>query len=224
MNAELKKICRVLIVDDNEFQISVLKSYLKNVKYMISTALNGIEALKLAKDNIFDLILLDIAMPEMDGFEVCKQMKKMAETKDVPIIFLTAQREPEEIVKGLKIGANDYITKPFCAEELIARMQTHLQLKKSRDLIIEKNSLLSRKNEELESALNEIKTLKGMLPICANCKKIRMDKTDPYIQDSWIDMEEYISGRSDATFTHSICPECSNELYPGLNRANRQIK
>jgi DNA-binding response OmpR family regulator len=143
-----------------------------------------------------DLILLDIMMPDMDGHEVCRRLKTNQETRGIPIIFLTSKTRPEDIVAGFRLGAVDYVKKPFQAEELTARVDTHVRLKKT----------ISR----LETALKEIKTLKGLLPICSACNRIRDDKGD------WNQIAEYISNHTEATFTHGICPDCAAKLYPDI--------
>jgi signal transduction histidine kinase len=111
-------------------------------------ATSGIEALKLAESEVPDLILLDIQMPELDGFEVCERLKKIPTLKDIPVIFLTARKETDDIVRGLEIGAVDYVTKPFKRGELLTRVRTHLQLKHSSDTILKQNKRLHELNEE----------------------------------------------------------------------------
>ena len=132
-----KSKIRILIVDDTLKNIQVLGTVLKQEGYQINVAQNGAQALKLAQQILPDLILLDIMMPEMDGFEVCRQLKDIPQTIEIPVIFLTARTETESIVEGFHLGAVDYITKPFNATELLVRVQTHLSLKKSKDMLVE---------------------------------------------------------------------------------------
>lgn len=127
----------ILVVDDNQENLKVVSNFLKEKNYGIALALDGENALQIVNENKIDLILLDIMMPGMDGFEVCKKLKDKPETKDIPIIFLTARTESEDIVKGFKLGGVDYITKPFNREELNARVTCHIQLKLIRDNLIE---------------------------------------------------------------------------------------
>ena len=125
----------ILVVDDNKKNLGVVSSYLKEEKYKLTLALNGTEALKvLSRDNV-DLVLLDIMMPGMDGFEVCTIINETPEIKDIPVIFLTARTDTEDIVKGFNIGGVDYITKPFNKEELIVRVRNHVELKLMRDYL-----------------------------------------------------------------------------------------
>ena len=119
---------RILIVDDTPSNIKVLNNLLQ-YQYQISAVTNGPDALELAKSaNRPDLVLLDIMMPEMNGFEVAKILKKNKKTLGIPIIFITANTETQSIIHGFAIGGNDYITKPIQPEELLARVQTHLEI------------------------------------------------------------------------------------------------
>jgi len=114
--------------------------------YQIAFDRDGKSALQHTKSVKFDLILLDIMMPEMDGYEVCQQLKADPDTKDIAVIFLTAKTDTESIVKGFQLGAADYITKPFNAEELLARVKMHLELKKNREELKQTNIQLKELN------------------------------------------------------------------------------
>lgn len=145
----------VLIVDDTQKNIQVLGAILKKQEYQISVAMNGLQALKLLNKIKPDLILLDVMMPELDGFGTCKQLKADPELKDIPVIFLTAKVEIEDIVKGFELGAVDYVTKPFNHTELIERVKTHLELKMARERIASYADELKEWNEKLEDKLDE---------------------------------------------------------------------
>lgn len=121
----------VLIVDDNPQNLQALGNMLKKNGYKVAVAENGADALDFAPKKHPDLILLDIMMPEMDGFEVCKRLKEDAETEKIPIIFLTARAETENVVKGFELGGVDYVTKPFNSAELVARINTQIKLKRA---------------------------------------------------------------------------------------------
>jgi PAS domain S-box-containing protein len=151
-NTELenKKKYKILIVDDSQANIDYLTGILKNENYLIASSNNGATAITKAKGNKFDLILLDIVMEGMDGYQVCKELKKNPLTKEIPIIFLTGLSDTEHLTMGFECGAVDYVKKPFNQSELNARVHTHLELKKSKDLIAEKNKQLEASNEELE--------------------------------------------------------------------------
>ncbi|HYA13462.1 MAG TPA: PAS domain S-box protein [Syntrophales bacterium] len=122
----------ILIVDDTPIELQIMAMTLSNEGYQIAVATNGKQALDMVGKITPDLILLDIMMPEMDGFEVCKILKGSVETRDVPVIFLTVKDEMEDILKGYEAGAVDYVTKPFNSAELLARIRTHAELKKKR--------------------------------------------------------------------------------------------
>lgn len=130
----------ILIVDDNPQNVEILWKALKNKNYKIIMANSGIQALRVIDEIIPDLILLDIMMPNMNGFEVCEKLKASPETQHIPIIFLTALTDSEDIIKGFEYGAMDYITKPFNLPELLVRVNTHLELKFSKELLLEKNA------------------------------------------------------------------------------------
>ncbi|WP_163337696.1 PleD family two-component system response regulator [Desulfopila sp. IMCC35008] len=209
---------KILIVDDIDKNIQILGSILGRNGYAVSYATSGRKALEMTFEQKFTLILLDVMMPQMDGFEVCRELKKRKRTRDVPIIFLTAKTEQKDINFGLQLGAVDYLTKPVNDIELIARVKTHTSLQRARKLIERRNRELKEKNRELAQLLaenrkahSEIKTLRGMIPICSKCKKIRDDK------GFWNQIETYISEHSEAQFTHSICLNCARELYPDLD-------
>jgi adenylate cyclase len=138
----------VLVVDDTPENIDVLVGVLSS-KYRVKVAQNGEKALKVVAKAHPDLILLDVMMPVMDGFETCERLKADPETDDIPIIFLTAKATPEDIVKGFDLGAVDYVTKPFNARELEVRVSNHLQLKNAR-------SHLEHKNTQLETLANKL--------------------------------------------------------------------
>ncbi|MCF8365414.1 MAG: response regulator [Bacteroidales bacterium] len=120
---------KILIVDDVPKNIELAANILQTKNYNITFAKSGPIALEKVKSIQFDLILLDVMMPEMDGFEVCKILKDDDATKDIPVIFLTARSETENVVKGFELGAVDYVTKPFQTEELLARVKTHVDIR-----------------------------------------------------------------------------------------------
>lgn len=123
---------RILIVDDTPANIQTLSAILKEKGYQISVATNGRQALDVVSKVRPDLILLDVMMPEMDGFEACEKLKASMEWHDIPIIFLTAKTETSDIVRGFELGAVDYVGKPFNAHELLARVNTHLSMDRLR--------------------------------------------------------------------------------------------
>ena len=134
----------VLVVDDTPDNL-VLVSELLGEHYRVKVANSGARALKAAQtDPVPDLVLLDIMMPEMDGYEVCRQLKAAAATRDIPIIFLTARADRDDERLGLELGAVDYITKPMSPPIVLARVQTHLALKATADFLRDKSAYLER--------------------------------------------------------------------------------
>lgn len=125
---------RILIVDDERINIHLLNALLK-IDYKIMVATNGEQALKAAVVGKPDLILLDIVMPGMDGYEICRQLKSMAETQPIPIIFITAMGDVDNETKGFALGAVDYISKPFNSSVVKARVGVHMKLKRKSDLL-----------------------------------------------------------------------------------------
>lgn len=138
----------VLIVDDNPNNIQVLATALAECGYEIGIAQNAMEVYQFLDHHIPELVLLDVEMPDIDGYEVCANIKANPRLNDIPIIFLTVKSEIDDIVKGFDLGAVDYMTKPFNRKELISRVHTHISVKRSKDE-------LARKNHELEVLLHE---------------------------------------------------------------------
>ena len=135
----------ILIVDDNKNNLQVLGNILNESKYRVAMAINGATALRLAHKAKPDLIILDIMMPEMDGFEVCQRLKTDELTSEIPIIFLTAKTDLEDVIRGFQLGGVDYITKPFKKEELLVRVRNHINL-------VESKRLIEKQAEELRAA------------------------------------------------------------------------
>jgi signal transduction histidine kinase len=149
----------ILIVDDIDENLQVLGNILSREGFDTSFALSGKQALSIIEDTLPDLILLDISMPVMDGFEVCSILKKEEKTKSIPVIFLTAKTEIDNMVHGFSLGADDYVTKPFNTLELLARVRAHVDLKKSKDIILEQNKKLSNLVEQLSKNNLELNKL-----------------------------------------------------------------
>ena len=131
----------ILIVDDTPENIDILVELLEDFDKKV--AINGEDALETAwEDEAPDLILLDIMMPEMDGYEVCQRLRSDDRTKEVPVIFLTAKAMKEDIIHGFEVGGQDYITKPFDARELMERVKTQLELKNQREILKDMNNII----------------------------------------------------------------------------------
>lgn len=168
---ETNKNYKILLVDDQQINLQLLGSLLRGHNYNVGVAMDGKQALDiLTKSSDYDLVLLDVNMPGMNGFKVCKAMRKQESLREIPVIFLTALEETESIVNGFEAGGQDYVTKPFNAIELLARVNTHLELKKSKDKLKMVNKMLEEKvaertkelqqtNDNLETANRELETL-----------------------------------------------------------------
>lgn len=148
-------MAKVLIVDDNPKNIQVLGNILSDDRYEIEFSRNGLEAVKRVEDEDFDIILLDIMMPIMDGFEACEKIKRMEGRAHIPVIFITAKADADSVSRGFALGAIDYITKPFNAIELHAKVKTQIELKKNRDLLKSFNQELELKVQERTLSLKE---------------------------------------------------------------------
>ena len=145
---------RVLVVDDKPNNLSLVTSLLRS-SYEILLANQGERAIHMAREKKPDLILLDIMMPGMSGFDVCRILKEDAATRDIPVIFLTARHDGEDFEMAYDIGAVDYITKPINAKELIARVRTHLTISEQRASLIRLNENVTRANENLEAEVRK---------------------------------------------------------------------
>lgn len=172
----------VLAVDDNLNNLRILGNILRENGYNPGLAENGMEVFNFLKERNPDIILLDIMMPQLDGFKICQKIKEDPNLKDIPIIFLTAKANAEDIVKGFEIGAVDYVTKPFNGIELLARLDTHLKLKKQETLlrksVEEKNELLHVLCHDLLNPIGATHNiLENMVRDFSDFKKYQADMT-----------------------------------------------
>ena len=165
---------RLLVVDDTPANIQTLAATLKPAGYQVMVATNGEQALEAMKRVVPDLILLDIMMPVMDGYEACARIKANAEWRDIPIIFLTAKTETADLVKGFELGAVDYVNKPFNAHELLARVHTHLTVDRLRTSVSEKNAALETAQAQMSAELDlaramQVAILPSRFPVAPGC-------------------------------------------------------
>lgn len=194
----------ILVVEDSNSMSQLLVDMLATEGYKVRVANSGELALTSVMKQLPDLVLLDVQMPGIDGFKVCRWLKGDAKLKSIPVIFISAASNVKDIVMGFQAGGVDYITKPFQMEEVLARVKTQLELKRQKEL-------LEQRTVELEDALSKVRVLSGIIPICASCKKIRDDR------GYWNQVEMYIRDHSDAMFSHGTCPECVQNLYGNID-------
>ncbi|MCT7965235.1 response regulator [Laspinema sp. D1] len=165
MNSQDNSGCKadILVVDDVPNNLKLLVNLLRRNNYNVRAVTNGSLALQFVELKQPDLIFLDIMMPEMDGYEVCQKLKDNPQTKDIPIIFLSALTEGFDKAKAFKSGGIDYISKPFQMEEILARLETHLSQRALQKQLQEKTQLLAHQNLQLQGEINERKLLEGKL-------------------------------------------------------------
>ncbi len=207
----------ILIVDDSPDQHTLLRSILGKAGHTDILSADSAKSAGAilnvtgqAPAQRVDLILMDVLMPEQDGVETCKQIKSCAHLRDIPIIMVTAKNDLANLQAAFAAGANDYINKPVQSVDLLARVSSALALKYEMDCRKARELELQRSNEELQRALKEVKVLRGLIPICASCKKIRNDG------GFWQQLEEYLGEHSEAEFSHGLCQPCIKKLYPGV--------
>jgi len=193
---------KALVAEDDATSLKILQAILARWGFQVLTASDGNEAL--AAFSCPDpprIALLDWMMPGMDGVEVCRRVKALQTDAPPYIVMLTAREAKEDLAAALEAGADDYVTKPFDARELRARLAVGRR-------VVELQEALAQKVRDLQDALEHVKTLQGILPICMHCHRIRND------QESWERLEKYITEHSDAQFSHGLCPECLEKYYP----------
>ncbi|MFC1835047.1 response regulator [Thermodesulfobacteriota bacterium] len=263
----------ILVVEDSPTQALFLEQILADGGYRVSTAYTGEEALDRLREYRHTLVISDIVMPGMDGYELCRKMKADEDLKDVPVVLLTSLSDPIDILRGLECGADNFITKPYDGQSLLSRIQyvlindrmrrkyavgtamkvffagrkhlltaervqiidlllssfeaavahklelekVNIELRQVNERLLEEIAERQKAEEdkehlilELREALAQVKKLSGFLPICSSCKKIRND------EGYWQQIEAYIAEHSEADFSHSICPDCAERLYPEL--------
>lgn len=208
----------ILLVDDVPVNLLLLEELLQDPERNLVKATSGAEALQVLQEEEFALVLLDVQMPEMDGFQVAERIRQDERTRLVPIIFITAiSKEQEYVFKGYDAGAVDYLFKPINGRILRTKVNVFCQLFEQRRIIRQQLQAIEDRNTALQRRLDEIKMLRGLLPICSVCKKIRNDG------GYWEQLEVYLREHSEAQFTHGICPECTSKLYPDIDPGEPEV-
>ncbi len=195
----------VLVAEDDTISRRTVVSALARGGNQVVEAKDGLEAWDMLQDpNAPRLAILDWMMPGLDGLRLCRDLKRANDGKTRYLILVTSKAERQDVVKGLEAGADDYMIKPFDAEELRARVRVGFR-------VLDLQEKLAHRVDELEQALFQIKQLQGLLPICSYCKKIRNDG------NYWQQVEEYLGQHSKVRFSHGICPACyEKEMVPQL--------
>jgi phosphoserine phosphatase RsbU/P len=184
----------ILAVDDDATLRLLLEATLTRLGHSVALANDGAEALRAFGKCHVPLVITDMLMPEMDGLELCRRIRKADRSQYTYIILLTAVEGKSGYLKGMNAGADDFITKPFDNDVLAARISVA---------------------ERILKLQSQVKQLAGLLPICALCKKVRDD------QNYWHQVESFIARHTDATFTHSYCPDCFKKLLNEIDGAGR---
>jgi len=195
----------ILVVDDVPDNLTLASALLKDL-YKVKVATNGIKALSIADADPPDLILLDVMMPEMDGYETCRRLKSNPQLTNIPIIFLTAKGDAKDEEQGFKLGAVDYIVKPLTPSLLLARVKTHLALKSAQDSLKDRNSYLE---SEISRRIEEINILQEVaITAMASLAETRDNETSSHIQRTSLYVKELAQHlRNHPAFIDTLSPE-----------------
>ena len=193
---------KILIAEDDTLSRTLLTKHLEKWGHEVIATTDGQKAIDtFLADREIQFAVLDWMMPEIEGTEVCRRIKEKQAERFSYVIMLTAKVQKEDIINAFDSGADDFINKPFEANELRVRIRAG-------ERIVDLHNQLHDKIDELSQALEQVQQLEGIIPICAWCKKIRDDS------DYWNSVEDYIVAHSHAKFSHGICPDCLKEKYP----------
>jgi phosphoserine phosphatase RsbU/P len=200
---------RILIAEDDATSRTILQAVLSKNGYDVVSVSDGLAALDaFQQTDAPDVAIVDLIMPKLDGLEVVREVRAVKAARPPYIIILSTKSAIADVVAGLDAGADDYLTKPFDASELRARVEVGRRM-------IEMRATLADKVQELALALEQVKTLRGIVPICANCKNVRDD------QGYWNKVETYFREHTEAEFSHAVCPDCMTKLYPQFSERRR---
>ena len=200
----------VLVADDEPVSRAIVAAMLKKGGYDVRLAADGEQAwASLQQPDAPTLAILDWMMPGVDGPEICRRLRTIDTPTPTYVILLTSRDAAADVVEGLRAGADDYVTKPPNADELLARIAVGAR-------VVSLQQTLADRVRRLEEALSKVKQLQGLLPICSYCKRIRDD------QNYWQQVESYISVHSGVQFSHSYCPDCFDKyVKPQLDALER---
>jgi len=198
---------RILIAEDEKVTRMRLEKTLSEWGFDVETVVDGQAAWeRLCSENPPHLCLIDWLMPGMDGPELCRRVREKFPEEYFYLIILSAQQGVDNLIEGFTAGADDFVTKPFVGRELRSRIAVGVR-------VLGLEEMLAKKVRQLETALEDVKQLRGLLPICSYCNKIRND------EDYWEQVDSYIGRNSNVEFSHSICPACyEKHVQPMLVR------
>ena len=202
---------RILIAEDDPVSHLLLLTHLRKWGHEPVSTTDGVAAWEvLQQPDAPGLAILDWMMPGMDGLEICRRARARPDAPPLHIILLSARADRRDTVEGLSAGADDYVTKPFHAAELRARVNVGVRIAGlQRDL--------AARITELQDALASVDRLHGILPVCSYCKKVRAGDAE-----SWQQMEAYVSAHSSVRFNHGVCPSCRESVVqPQLDELRR---
>lgn len=192
---------RILVADDDPVIRRVIQRAIEVGGWAVQTAADGNEAWEaLQSADPPRIAVLDWQMPGLEGIEVCRRVRERTNERYVYLLMLTARTRTEDVVVALDAGADDYIMKPFHAEELRSRLRVAAR-------IIRLEASVEDRVRELEGERRRSAQLEGLLPICMHCKRIRDE------HQHWSPLEEYIGQRTEATFTHGLCEDCHRRVH-----------
>ena len=198
---------KVLIAEDDEVSRIVLSRMLQKWGHEVVATLDGRSAYEILEgEDAPGIAILDWMMPEMDGLEVCRQLRQLNLAEPPYLILLTARDQTDDIVAGLDSGANDYVVKPYDWRELKSRLRVG-----ERMVTLQRD--LAGRIRELQYAMAKIHELQELIPICSYCKKVRDDR------NYWEQVESYISTRTGVQFSHGVCPQCYTKVIAQLEKA-----
>jgi DNA-binding response OmpR family regulator len=187
---------QILIAEDEPVSRRLLQKTLEQWGYEVVICEDGTSAWNaLQEPDAPNIAVLDWMMPGMDGPEICRGVRESGAQRQPYLMLLTSRTRMQDVVAGLKAGADDYLTKPVDREELEARLSVATR-------VVQLQQRLADRVNELEEAISRVRQLQGLLPICAYCKRIRDD------QNYWNQVESYIAEHLDVRFSHGICPSC----------------
>ncbi|MGF1511573.1 MAG: response regulator transcription factor [Myxococcota bacterium] len=191
---------RILVADDDRAQRAVTGRALEAWGFSPTLVEDGTKALEVLEHEPRSMVaLLDWMMPGLHGIDVCRELRTKPTAAPRYLILLTSRDAPDDVVNGLRAGADDYVRKPFHREELQARLTNGVR-------ILELQDKLEERVRALEGALRDVQQLRRLLPICSYCKRVRND------QNYWTQVEAYLTEHLDLRFSHGICPSCYEDV------------